>query len=340
MHIVALGARTCVGRRAATSAAAVSAGINRLTEHPYFVDRAGDPIVTASDRDLCTEALSGRLQALVGSAIDEACASLPALDGQRYAVRLALPPPRPGVPVDVEALVQAVCRERLGHGSEIRTSSRSGHAGGLVAIADARDLIARDEIDVCLVVSADSYLDIDTLEWMEAERMLHARGTGSAFVPGEAASVCVLASTAIRRARRWPSYGTIPAVAVTHEPPPTAPDSVSTGAALADAILQVVAAGDGHPSDIYCDLNGQRNRADEYGFAALRVRRHVHDPGAFVAPCRAWGDVGAATGPLLVTLAACRARRGRARGGRALVWCASDLEDRAALLVQSDVNDP
>ena len=59
-------------------------------------------------------------------------------------------------------------------------------------------------------------------------------------------------------------------------------------------------------SDVYCDLNGEPYRADEFGFAALRTKEHFASASDFVAPADCWGDVAAAGG----------AAASRAGGGR------------------------
>ena len=49
--IVAIGARTPLGRTARSSAAAARAGNTRLAAHPHMVDKAGDPYIVAMNRD-------------------------------------------------------------------------------------------------------------------------------------------------------------------------------------------------------------------------------------------------------------------------------------------------
>ena len=48
LEVVAIAARTPVGLTAATTAAAVRAGISRVIEFP-FITRQGEPIITAAD---------------------------------------------------------------------------------------------------------------------------------------------------------------------------------------------------------------------------------------------------------------------------------------------------
>jgi 3-oxoacyl-[acyl-carrier-protein] synthase-1 len=86
-------------------------------------------------------------------------------------------------------------------------------------------------------------------------------------------------------------------------------------------------------TDVYCDLNGERGRAAEYGFAMLKLAPVLVNSSEFVSPADCWGDVGAASGALLMIAALSAGRRGWSRGGDAVVWCASETGERAAALI-------
>ena len=85
-------------------------------------------------------------------------------------------------------------------------------------------------------------------------------------------------------------------------------------------------------AEIWCDLNGERGRALEWGFletralAALGAARRL-TPAAFV------GDLGASSGALLLALAAFALRVPRGAGGAALVCGASERGERAAAVL-------
>lgn len=80
--------------------------------------------------------------------------------------------------------------------------------------------------------------------------------------------------------------------------------------------------------DTYCDLNGERNRAEEFTFAVLRNPHLFEDANRFTAPADAWGDGGAAAGPLLAMLAA--AFRNALIRPRSSSACARRLQRRFA----------
>ena len=58
--------------------------------------------------------------------------------------------------------------------------------------------------------------------------------------------------------------------------------------------------------------------------------RTVEDAAAFEAPADCWGDVGAASGPLYISLVVEAEARGYSRGPLSLVWASSVAGQRAA----------
>ena len=55
---------------------------------------------------------------------------------------------------------------------------------------------------------------------------------------------------------------------------------------------------------------------------------------AFEAPADCWGDVGAASGPLYVSLVAAAEERGYAKGPLSLIWASSEGGRRAAAILK------
>lgn len=81
----------------------------------------------------------------------------------------------------------------------------------------------------------------------------------------------------------------------------------------------------------YCNINGERWRTDEFLYVPLRLHAPFIDANRYESPADAWGDVGAASGPLYVALAVASAERGYARGRHVLAWTSSDGGTRAAV---------
>lgn len=92
--------------------------------------------------------------------------------------------------------------------------------------------------------------------------------------------------------------------------------------------------GDVKLDQVLCDMNGERYRGNEYGFAVLRSPGLLKDAAKFEAPADCWGDVGAASGPLYASLVIEAEARGYSRGPLSLIWTSSAMGQRAAALLR------
>jgi 3-oxoacyl-[acyl-carrier-protein] synthase-1 len=189
-------------------------------------------------------------------------------------------------------------------------------------------------VEVAVAGGVDGYLEADTLDALEADRRLTREGVRGGFTPGEAAGAVVLASdAALQRAAAAP-LAQVAGVATRIEQRSASDDAGLLGEALTEAVDAVCADLAGALVDaVYCDINGERWRAEEWGFASLRLGRLFRDASRYVSASGEWGDVGAATGALGCVLAVEAMRRGYARGPRALLWGASWSGLRGALLL-------
>lgn len=348
--IVSMGACTPVGRDAWSTAAAVRAKISGMAFHPFMTSAEGEPVQTAAapwlDPDMCGPA---RLTALLLPAIEEALAGV--TDGSTWNARagrseastwglsLGLPGARGNVgAVSSRTMADAVQKRHPGLFGSCAAFS-GGNASGLMAMEAAVSALQQGRLDACLVAGVDSYLDPRTLAWLECREQWHGVGPTNnswGFIPGEAAGALLL--TRLDEARRfgWTVLGRILSTGQAHETMGQPSGTVCTGTALTQALAMAVSTlqQGSQVSDIYCDLNGEPQRADEFGFAALRLAHALRSPNRFVAPADCWGDVGAAGGPLHAILAVIARRKAYAHGSHALIWASSaeSGERRAALI--------
>src|SRR4051794_36678116 len=96
--IVGTGACTSVGLQAATTAAGIRAGLSGFAEHPYQVDRYGEPIVVARVPSLLTEkSAAERISALIPKALQESLTTLAHRSLPAIPLKLGLPEARPGL---------------------------------------------------------------------------------------------------------------------------------------------------------------------------------------------------------------------------------------------------
>ena len=341
VHIVGIAARTPVGLTARASAAAARAGIRRVLEHPDLRDRRGEPISIALDLSI-QPGLMGpvRLVELARQPLVDVLSILPTGTAQRPTevdVLMAFPEPRPGW--DEKAMTQATQRLMNVAPHGFRTRLRHidrGHAGGLQALSIAAEEIASGQAEVVIVGGVDSYYDVPTLGWLERSRRLRVESGRSGFSPGEGAAFILLASQTVQRSMGLPSLARLEGFGNATETRTIESGTDVLGQGLADA-LQLACRNLQEPrqvDDIYCDVNGERYRSDEWAFAILRAQPALRTSD-YHAPADCWGDLGAASGPLFCIQSVCAWERGYARGPLALSWASSNSGLRSAVVLRA-----
>lgn len=344
--ICGIGAATAVGLTAWASAAAVRAGISGFGNHPFMVDAEGMPIVVAAcPRRPREPSVAKRIENCLVPALAEV---LGAVRADRYAphpirpaLLLALPCARMGLP---DELAQRICRtisRTFPHAFGSVTALPRGHAAGLLALASGVAALASGHFSAFVVAGADSYLDPDTLEWLEETQQCHGAGERNnawGFIPGEGAGALLVMQRRLVTACRLRAFSRIAEVGLGQERNLNRSGQVCLGEGLSTAMRGAIAGlrPGRRITDIYCDMNGEPYRADEFAFAAIRSREHFVSPGEFVAPADCWGDVGAASVPLAAILAVVATLKSYARGGTSLVWASSDTGERGAALLEPD----
>lgn len=341
--IIGLGARTPVGVKAPHVAAAVRAGICRYGDHPFMIDKCGQPMKVARD-GLLPPGLGGveRLRALASGALEESLLPLIPHASGRWALPIvvALPESRPGLPA---ALSDAMTRWLRAEASlPIRFTQVEllphGHAAGLMALERGWQLIQSGRAEFCLTGGIDSYLEAETLEWLDERGLLKSSAHRSGFTPGEGACFCLLASARMIRQLGLSPLGWIISAATRREEHHFGTRGINVGRrGLSDAIADTTRVLGDPPAQLadtmYCDLNGEPHRSEEFTYAILRCQLAFAAHTDYVTPSDCWGDVGAATGPLLACLATTSGRRRYARGPRPLLWASSYGGARSAVLL-------
>jgi 3-oxoacyl-[acyl-carrier-protein] synthase-1 len=333
--IVAMGARTPVGLNAEGTAAAVRAGISRVREHPLFFDAMGESLSCGWDPLLDPrQEGAARIAELARAAFGELAAKLgPALP-RGCPLILVLPERRPGLEADEEAEVIAAVRSFIGT-CRMELGAR-GHAGALSALQRAQELMRQGSPTV-IILAADSYLDQETLHWLNDNNRLPGSAVRAACPPGEAAVALALASAPPARVPGGKRMMVLlRGVGTAHEPKIDSPEG-PLGEGLTQA-MRMAAAGirlpDEAVDDLYGDINGERLRTEDWGFSLLRFPELARPDSDHHLVVDCMGDVGAVTGALGCVLAARALDRGYAAGPRALIWAGSDSGLRAAAIVQ------
>lgn len=338
VEIVGLGATVPVGHSASAAAAAVRAGISRVIEHPLMT-AGGEPVRCGLVGALASSlSQPERIAALADAALaDLARSTHVALSSERRVPwLLALPESRPGFSDDdVELVEEGLADQALRRGAQLERCG-AGHAGALQGIERGFERIARGDWELCLVGGSDSYFDPDTFAWLDDERRIIRDGVRSGFPPGEGAAVIALASSAARKQLQLPRWARILGVASAreHRDPHAGPGLMGEGLCESLRAIEREAMRAGLIQEVYCDLNGERPRTTDWGFALLRLGHWFRDGTDYRSPVRSCGDLGAATGAFNCVLAVRAWARGYAKGPLALVWGGSWNGSRRAVLLE------
>ncbi|WAS98036.1 3-oxoacyl-ACP synthase [Nannocystis punicea] len=315
LAVLRVGLGTPLGLSAATTLAAVRAGVVRFAETKHC-DRRGEPLRASrlSRLDPSCER-SGRIAALAGWAARDCLA------GFESASPLPLyfaAPARSGAPVDEAAIVAALQAE-VAAPLELGEVVRGGRAGMFQLL----DRLARpDAPPLALVLAADSLCDPSTLRRLgRRDRVLGAQRDG--IIPGEAAAALLLARGPGEQAREGPPAARVRACSL---------GQVTGGRgrvqALADGLTDVFgrlarepAARGSRPRCVASCQTGEVVEARAFSYAALRQAPLMPEPLVHLRACESFGDTGAAAPALVLALAL---HRLRGRAGRALLYGSAD----------------
>lgn len=346
MVVAAIGAYSPLGPTWEQTCASIRAGLTRFADHPYYESLTPDPEWDEADPLRCStmpgpdwqEMLDEpeRLLALVMEPFRQVIAKMTLRRQylERGGIIMALPSEHdfPGVGTsDTGILTELLERTGL-DGFRLVERSDGGQAGVFLALRDAMSRIRSGELDYCLVGGADSYFIDSRLERLDKSWRLRTDRNPDGFMPGEAAVLLLLTTP-----QRAADLGTVPLcrvgeVAVATEREKIDGERASTGQGLAKAIGGALARSR-PPAWVLCDLNGESYRAFEWGLMQARLGEFLGEMKQLTHPADCLGDVGAATGALLVACAAHGFARLAAPEGPVLLWAGSDDGTRAALTV-------
>lgn len=213
----------------------------------------------------------------------------------------------------------------------------SGRAAVLMALELALAALDQDPTQPVIVGGVDTFLDLKLLTELDAEQRILGPRVSDGFIPGEGAGFVVLAHPSSVPSTAAPGAVMVRAAASAVDPGHRKGSQPARGEGLAlamDALRAGLTAPEPPVGAVFAGLNGESFDAKLWGIARLR-HADFFAPGAVLEhPADCYGDAGAATGAILLGLAAAALGRGD-RAGPALVWAASDGESRACALLSS-----
>jgi 3-oxoacyl-[acyl-carrier-protein] synthase-1 len=272
---------------------------------------------------------AGRLVEIGRPAAREALRSaglLPAPADVRIGLALGLAEDEAAAPV-AESL-----RADLAPAFEI--AAREGRAAFWIALREGAKRLLSGHVDALLVGGLDSRIRREPLLAMAAAGTLKSATVPQGIIPGEAAGFIVLERAGAARTRGAPVLARIP-VLVSESEETAVTDEPNRADALGRAFRRVRRSDPGFTDYplVIADLNGERYRHLEWGYASLRAMGDIEGDLEIWHPADCIGDAGAGLGAVNLIWAATALREGYAGADRVMVWGASDGPARLAALV-------
>lgn len=267
-----------------------------------------------------------RLATMVVAAAEEALVDAAWKDDPRslVAVHLVIDPEDDDDPTRAaleDAIARAFDASSIGIGS-IHVEPL-GRAGVLAILAR---LVASGRVGRVLVGGVGSRIRPAIAAALDARGKVRSADKPLAAHPGECAAFVALEAG---------RSGVFVASAATADEPSVPPEPTrATG--LSTALVTALEASGGRTPRplVVCDLDGDRYRGIEWGFALTRVFGAVHEEGDVWHPAEGCGDGGAGLGALCLAWGAASMIAHTAGAPRVLVWGASDSPLRSAAVIE------
>ncbi len=323
LDILSIGMVTAVGLDAPSSCAAMRARLDGFQE-TRFIGAGGDWLIGAPvplPRNWLGEK---RLAHLAAGAIVEALQSVPKVVVGDTALILCLAEEtRQGrLAPDGQSLLK-----RIGEIVEVSTHHRSriiahGRPSGIVALQQARKMLAEGEAEFVMIAGVDSYFSTASIaQFLNDDRLLTADNPNG-FIPGEAAAALLCGK---------PGFGglALHGIGLSRENAfiynpddlPLRGDGMTS--AYRNAVLETGIASNKLGYRI-ADLIGEQYWFKQSALAAQRLIRGPYDFIDLWSPGESLGNIGAAAVPAMVGMAWTAAQKGYAAGNPVLVEASSD----------------
>jgi len=342
LYIAATGMITPVGFNTQMTVAAVNAGISAYAESDYY-NKKDKPMTAAFVPDDALPELKDELQTmgfkadekrmirLSHIALSEIAPSLP--KDTPIPLFLAGPeniPARPS-PITTKLIQSIQIQSDLQIDIESSRYIAAGRAGVIKAIDLAFKYLSVTDATCVLVGGVDSYNNTGLISHLDVEDRILALNIADGFALGEAAGFLLLA--------KMPHQSFLPVTVsqpgLSQEEGHRYSDSPYRGDGLTQAVGQVL-----HYSSlpkieqIYSSMNGENFFVKELGVLSIRHAKNLHEDYQVNHPADCYGDIGAATGAVLIGLSAIKLAN-KSKGVNHMVCCSSDMAERGVVCVSS-----
>lgn len=344
MYIVSTGMVCPIGLNAEAACAAIRAGIAGFEELPFQVV-AGEAIAGSLVPNLALEIPDDERQIeLLQRTVEECLAGAGLEETKNVPILVGLAEAeRPGSARALSDKIIPAIEQRLGirfHRSYSR-SILSGHTSGFEGLREARELLRKPGLEVCLVCGVDSYINVESLSWLNRHWRLKTESNSDGVIPGEAAAAIMLRADHIKGSAamlhvRGLGFGSESASIMTEEPLLGLGLTEAARAALGEAGIQM------HEADFrIVDVSGESYSFKEQALVFSRLYRGGREVSPPLWHCAEnIGETGAAAGIIQLIVASCAFEKGYAPGEIAICSTSADLGGRAVVVVSRNPSPP
>ncbi len=218
----------------------------------------------------------------------------------------------------------------------------SGRTAAIEAIQLAYDYLYQSDVPYVLIGGSDTYHNDALINKLDLDGRLLSSGNSDGFAPGEAAAFLLLTrQPELAQVHNDRIIG-IHKPAVTMEIGHLYSDKTYHGDGLSNAFRLALENSNSDNANeaicyIYSSMNGESYWSRELGVACIRNSNAMSKELTIIHPADCYGDVGAATGSLLIALAADNLYN-NPQNRRHLVYCSSDTEKRSAVVVEAVIH--
>jgi 3-oxoacyl-[acyl-carrier-protein] synthase-1 len=346
--ITAVAGMTAIGFSVPAISAAIRAPVSGFTESQEYSDSNGEPIIVAELPlvENITDDLERdeRLRTVARHCLADLIETFLERSAQRERVCLyvGLPvPDRPGpsyLGAEDELQAELLPILQAHFGTPAIRFIESGNPSAIEALDEACRLLAAQPNTICIIGGIDSLLDPETLDFFEDDARLKSASYGRShgLVPGEGVGFFVLESAefAARRGRR--PLAEILGTGLSHEPAPLHSLKPSKLTGLTEACRMALRKAQLAPEAIGAvigDLNGEFLRHKEWAFAEVRCFGPAREERIFWHPADCFGDIGAASGALLIAFGTSLYMRRSLATNPILCFCSDDEALRGAVVI-------
>lgn len=347
MVITGVGMVSAIGNDWEQSCAAHRAGVNQFLAYEDFYPEneemdfsEPEPLIAARSAMIGSQMQELRAPKLIVPALQDLISNSD-MSREMFDSTIVLTVVSPGVSAEheqklLEAYRQEILKLSLNCSAK-RKMVRARNTGFAEMLMAARKLLESGQCEACILLAVDSLNSFETLKHLDKIERIKSKKSPNGLIPGESAVAIFVETEAHALARNAVVKATVSAIAGAVEQNTSTSDKPSSGLGLSNAVRQACQqAGELKPQWLACDLNGETYRAYEWGMTQVKANDVLSGLSAVWHPADCFGDVGAATGGLLIALVVKAFEAGYAPAKDCLILCSDDEGKRAAMVVSAN----